>query len=226
MLQHIATRSISVSSQTSFSFDDVPLGDAASDRYIIVAVSGARTTGNITLSNITIAGASTTEIIAANETSACCAIRRTSAPLAVGATGQIVVTFSNASRSCHLDVYSATRLKSPDAYDTNTGITTSGNTVTASLDIPRRGAAIAAAFGRRSANNDWRGSAASDSFPGGALAHSITPLHDATGFHWTGLVEDSDTNVDSFSQTVDWMLLAAASFEFQGGERVFGAVMG
>lgn len=227
MLQHVASRTITATQQV-YTFNDVPLGAAAADRYIIVSASGARGNNTLTVSNITVAGEATTEVVAANQTVACCAIRRTSAPLAAGETGQIIVTFSNANGStgCHLDVWSAKRLASPAAYDTKTGITTSANTVTAALDIPPRGAALAAAFGLRAANNDWRGSAASDSFPGGAAARSVTPAHGAAGFDWTGLTEDSDAPIYNGATSNNWVLLAAASFQFLPNERAFGAVMG
>lgn len=227
MLEHVASRTV-VAIRSVYTFDDVPLGAAADDRYIIVSASGVRGNQTLTVSNITVAGAATTEVVAANQGVACCAIRRTSAPLAAGATGQIIVTFSNVNGStgCHLDVWSAKRLASPAAYDTKTGITTSANTVTAALDIPPRGAALAAAFGIRAASNDWRGSAASDGFPGGAAAQSITSTHGTAGFDWSGVSERSDAPIYNGATSTNWMLLAAASFQLLPSGRVFGAVMG
>lgn len=225
MLEHVASRTVTAV-QSVYTINDVPLGVAADDRYIIVAASTARGNNSLVISDIVVAGAATEEVAAANNVRAACVIRRTSAPLTAGMTGQISVTLSNTANGVHLDVWSATRLASPVAHDAKTGIATTANTVSVSLDVPPRGVALAAAFGMRAASNDWRGSAASDNFPGGDAGRSITPINLAVGFSWVGLTEDSDDQINSTSTAVNWTLLAAASWQLLPNERAFGAVMG
>lgn len=213
-IDHVASRVI-VGTQQTYTFNDVPLGDAADDRYIFVTARGTRGNRTLTVSNIAVAGAATTEVVQAASGVACVAIRRTTAPLAAGTTGTIIVTFSDASGSagCHIDVYRATRLVSTSPHDTANPTTTTANTVTAVLDVPASGVVLAAAMGIRSANNSYLGSGASAFFAASQASLNVTPTHSADGIAWTGLTKESEEQYYIGATGVNYMYCAAASFQ-------------
>lgn len=217
-IEHVASRTQANSVLQTYTFNDVPLGEAADDRYIFVTARGLRGNQTLTVTNITVNGAATSEVVQAASGLACVAIRRTTAPLTAGATGTVVVTFNNpnGSSGCHIDVYSATDLETPDAYDTANPLTTSGNTITATIDVPRYGHVIAAAMGVRSASNSFLGSGASGFFESEETGLGVTPTHGAGGIGWSGLAEDSESSFYAGAAGVNYMYLAAASFALVG----------
>ena len=216
MFEHVATRSV-VSTLSTFTFTDVPLGDAASDRYIFIAARGWRGNGTLAVTGITVAGAATAEVVAANFSVACVAIRRTSSALTTGTTGTITVTLSNTSAGCHIDVYRAVALVSTTPTDTANPTTNSANTVTGNIDVSDNGGVLAAALGIRATGNQFYGSGAHDFLTSAEAGRPVTPTHGGSGIGWSGAVKDSQEDISSGTTGANWMLLAAASFAFVAG---------
>lgn len=104
----------SLTSETVYTFSGRSLGTASSNRYIIVTIGGA--TGNRTISSVTIAGVTATEIGQATGQDVGSSAYSTSgiyiAAVPTGTTGDVVVTFSSIETGCGIGVYAVTNLKS------------------------------------------------------------------------------------------------------------------
>ena len=130
------------SNADSYTFSNQSLGDAASNRYIIVTVYCRRAeTTPTSISGITVGGVSATVVvsqqhIATNQLLVAIAI----AAVPTGTTGDVVVTFSQSQNRCVIGMYRVTGLNSATAHDTasSTADPTTGN-----LDIPAGGVAVA-----------------------------------------------------------------------------------
>lgn len=106
-------------------YTSAPIGTAASDRYVIVAIAG-EDNANTTITSVTCAGNAMTPVVTSNST-------RSSVGIYIllvtsGTTANIAVTFSASKDASFIGVWSATGLSSATAVGTNTQ--TSNNTST------------------------------------------------------------------------------------------------
>lgn len=124
---------------TTYTFATQNLGTAASDRYIIVAISGREVGGgSATVSSCTIGGVTATinkQAEANGDQLAMCV-----ANVPTGATGDIVVVWSTGMTDCFIAAYRATSLASTTATDTGSSTAAAP---TYDIDVVAGGFAIA-----------------------------------------------------------------------------------
>lgn len=140
----------------SYSFASQSLGDAASDRVIIIGANGG-TGSDITITSVTLDGNAATEIIKQGSTS----VRGTAGLFAIawpaGTTGTIVVNWNGTSVGCGLVVYRMTGTGgSITAHDTGADGDTS-NPLSDTLNIPANGGAAAIACVTAAVTQTWAG---------------------------------------------------------------------
>ena len=195
----------------SWTFTGVNLGAAAADRYIIVVAGGRAVNGACALSDVTVAGAATTNVVAPSGASLTSGIRRTTSPLASGTSGTVVVTFDSSMDSCWIAVYRATDLVSATAAATAS--INAGNANPSVLIDPAAGAVVAGMTVQVPGDARF-GSAASREFLTPATNHSVSGSGSGSGIVWTGLDEDGEANITEGSQANNLSVLVAASFAY------------
>lgn len=145
------------SNATVYTFASQSLGDAAENRYIIVAIK-TRDSGNSakTINSVTIGGIPATIVVqrqnnAANSSIAGIAI----ALVPTGTTGDIVITFSEEMLRCGIGVYRAIDIN-PTPIDIGSSV---ASNPTYSIDIPAGGFAIGAVANSNSNDSSavWSG---------------------------------------------------------------------
>lgn len=133
------------SNQTVYTFSDVNIGQAQSDRRIIVAAHSIQTSEKA-INSVTIGGVSATihvnlnSVSTTNDTDLVIA----SALVPDGTTADIVVTHSAGADICHIGVWSLYGETSSSPHDTASDTSFTGFTLSATIDIPDGGALIAA----------------------------------------------------------------------------------
>lgn len=139
--------------QAAYTFSDVPLGDPDDTRTIVVAVAGRAGT-NRSISGVTVAGVAATEIAQSSNTAggfdSITGIYRADVP--IGASGDIIVTFSGGMVRAGIAAYRMVR-GAPGAYDST--IANSGTSGT--IDVPAGGAALAVTLTNAAATATWAG---------------------------------------------------------------------
>lgn len=138
---------------TTYTFTDVPFGDAAATRTIVVAIAG-RAGANRSISSVTIAGISATEINQSSNTAggfdSICGIYRADVP--TGTSGTIEVVFSAGMVRSGIASYRMIAGKSGSYDSTVVNAGTSGT-----INIPAGGAALASAMSVASTSASWSG---------------------------------------------------------------------
>ena len=122
---------------TTFTFSSQSLGTVASDRKIVVNVSGGEG-GVFTVSSVTVAGNSATQVVTSTlDGETINDLWQVDVP--TGSTGDVVVTWSGSKGNCGIGVYA---VFGAAASATDTG-TSNANPGTDTLNIPANGVAIA-----------------------------------------------------------------------------------
>jgi hypothetical protein len=122
-----------LASQTTFTFSEKSLGAAKDDRYIVVT-AGGRVSISRTVNACTIAGVTATRVASTSSFNPT-AIFIAAVP--IGATGDIVVTFSGSMGSAGIGVYRLTNLQSAiptDSVQNNTSAQVMSGTLTIPVD--------------------------------------------------------------------------------------------
>lgn len=141
----------STSDLATYTFSSQDLGDAASDRQIIVAAQG-RGASATRISSITVGGVETIIVDRVNSASGSNAAAIAMALVPTGTTGDVVVTFGVGVLRCAIQVWRAT---SAALYAAKTS---TADDPTASLYIPANGFVVAAAIsGNASTTGAWSG---------------------------------------------------------------------
>lgn len=131
-------KNANTTTQTTFTFSSQTLGVEASDRYIILGISARKAGITGTISSVTIGGVSATIInqVANNTGSNNSTVGLAIALVPSGATGDIVVTMSEAFLRCGIAFWRATGLESATPNDQGTSTATNPTT---DLDIGTSG---------------------------------------------------------------------------------------
>jgi len=146
----------STSNLTTYTFSGKALGTAASNRQIVVLVSG-HGTSNTTVSTVTVGGVSATELVYAQQATGTQIKAIWIASVPTGTTGDVVVTFAAGKGSCGIGVY-ALYGASSSAHATQTDTTYSTDTVSVSIDVPAGGVCFAIGTGTAiDASTTWTG---------------------------------------------------------------------
>lgn len=132
-------------------FSTQSLGAAASDRYIIVGVAGEA--GTDTVSSLTVAGVSATNVVVQQSGFSTAEIWIASVP--TGTTGDIVVNWSGTQDATGIGVW-AMYGGSATAHDTGSA-TGSGSVFSTSLTIPSDGVAVACQSKNNTSTATWAG---------------------------------------------------------------------
>jgi len=166
------------------SWPNVPIGDAASDRLVIVAPHGAQF-GNPTFGALTVGGISATklgEVDASNNTAAMFA-----AVVPTGTDATVSWTYSSGSGNRNgLAVYALYNYVSNTPHDSDFPTGGNGALRTATIDVPAGGAALGIAFGKAGEQGaKWLDGRSEDffeltskDFQGGVRASTATTLTD------------------------------------------------
>jgi hypothetical protein len=145
----------STADTNAYTFSSQSLGDAASDRYIIVSAVARKAGATFTLSSITIGGVSATIVRQVTNTvtnSNAAAIVIANVP--TGTTGDVVVTWSTTVLRCAIGMWRATGLTSATEHDASTSTAADP---TYAIDVPAGGFAIAAGLTAAATTAVWTG---------------------------------------------------------------------
>ena len=145
--------------QTTYTFSNQSLGAAAPDRRVVVAI-GSSANASRSISTVTVAGISASAVVTSINTAFGADLSALwIADVATGTTGNVVITFSAAMQRCAMATYRLVGARSGTAHQTASDITPVSNQLSSVIDIPERGAAIGAAWGRGTGANSatWAG---------------------------------------------------------------------
>lgn len=158
------------SNLTTYTFSSMSFGAAHSSRIIVCTVGSVATASSPSISSFTIGGVSATQAKFATTDVGGDVIKTAIyyAAVPTGTSGDVVITWSDGMDSCEIGLYRMINNLSATPYHTNSGATTSGTSVSTTLNIPAQGFAV--------------GVEASES-----TTSNVT---------WTGLTEDYDLLVD------------------------------
>jgi hypothetical protein len=193
---------------TTYTFSSAPLGEAASGRYILLAIT-ARAAASRTISSVMIGGQS-----AAIEAYQFFGTELTAFAIAAvpsGATGDIVVTFSAGAVNCSVAIYRLTGLQSTTPTDTELLTGSSTSPPTGNVDVVEGGAAFGIMIYTRSSNS-WRTTSAHQGTLDEEAALSVTWTTTASSAAWTGLNKDSDFVQESAASSTNAMRASLISF--------------
>jgi hypothetical protein len=125
----------------AYTFSNVDIGTASSDRLVVVACHATGNTGalNINLTSMTLGGSSMTNAAAFAEDTA--SVDLYYLTVTSGTTATIVATYPNQKRRCTIAVYTITGLNSSTPSDTGTS-SNSDSAPTLTLDIPTGSIAV------------------------------------------------------------------------------------
>lgn len=133
------TKTGSTTDLTTYTFSSQPLGDADSNRIIIVCATSRSSNGTArTLNSASIGGVSATINTQTTYSGNTNAIF--SALVPTGTTGDIVLTWSSTLGNCDITVYKSNSLASTTAYDTLTA--SNADPLTGTIDIPAGGVCV------------------------------------------------------------------------------------
>ena len=141
VLSYLQTSSSTLDSSGVVTISSQNFGTAASDRYIFCGVTWSSDGSGYTLDSATIGGVSAT-IHVQTEDPAGYGSAIISAPVPSGTSGDIVLTFNQASIAARAHAYRVTGLGSQTAHDTDSDI---DDVVSMSLNIPDGGFALGCA---------------------------------------------------------------------------------
>lgn len=132
------------SSLTSYTFSSMPIGDAASDRLVVVGVQARVSSGQSNVTSVTIGGVAATEIATIDPDPGTTTIGLWQAAVPTGTTASVVVSFGGQTQTeCGLAVFSIRNMGSTTPSDT---VATSGSTrnthSTTGLTVPDGGGAV------------------------------------------------------------------------------------
>ena len=125
--------------RTTYTFSGMDLGEAASNRYIVV-VAGNYDSGVKTLSSMTIGGESATEVLSVSDNG--CVVSIGIAAVPTGATGDVAITWSGTTVRCGIGVYRLVNLQSSTPTATASDTSEDSGVLSASLEIPSDGCGI------------------------------------------------------------------------------------
>jgi hypothetical protein len=151
------TSANTVAAQSSYTFSNISIGTAASDRYIVVAAFGSGGSST-TVTSVTVGGsnaASLVQIAGSTTVNSLFII-----PVSTGTTANIVVTFPDAKDRCAVSVWRVTGISSITPYDTASfGTSNSVNTSSVNIDTVSGGILIASSIrgGTQSGTTTWTG---------------------------------------------------------------------
>jgi len=134
------------SSASSFSFASQALGDAASNRYIVAVVEVFTSGTNFTISSLTVAGVSASQVVTRDDSGGAQKVRTEMwiAAVPTGASGNIDVTFAGSVTKCMVANYALYNLSSSTAAHTASDGGGSGDTsASVSIDVPASGILLA-----------------------------------------------------------------------------------
>jgi hypothetical protein len=133
----------------AYTFSNVDIGTASSDRLVVVAchATGNTSAPNINLTSMTLGGSSMTNAAALAEDTA--SVDLYYLTVTSGTTATIVATYPQTKRRCTIAVYTITGLNSSTPSDTGTS-NNSDTAPTLTLDIPTGSIAV---YAHTSANN-------------------------------------------------------------------------
>lgn len=142
---------VSTSDLTTYTFSSQNFGDAASDRYIVVAITSRSVSGG-TISSVTIGGVSASiDVQVTNSSSNYTVSGIAKALVPTGTSGDIVITFGAEQLRAGIGVY---RLLGISSTPTDTGTSTADDPTT-NLDIAAGGYAIGVAYTVEAATASW-----------------------------------------------------------------------
>lgn len=131
----------SASGSSPRSFSSVPIGAAAADRHVIVAVS---TNPGGTISTVSVAGTSCTQVVVQTNISRELSLWISNLPVVSGTTATISVSYTGSPTGICVATWAATGLQSTSASETPHVTTT--NAASVSCNVTAGGFIIAAAF--------------------------------------------------------------------------------
>lgn len=134
-------------------FAGAVIGTAASNRYVIVALSGYRN-GSGNVPTVTVGGTSITHVATADTATFEAYIYAGNIPS--GTTADIVATYTAGWFNLNCSVWAAYGIASATAYDTDSDLTAT-TTMTASIDIPAGGVAVAIHGNNNAGVQTWTG---------------------------------------------------------------------
>jgi hypothetical protein len=173
---------------TTFNFEDVAIGDAASDRYLVVAAGGVDTGGTegATVTGIAVDGNAAAHLVTervfdgSRDTVASAWI----IPFPAGALADIAVSFTRQFFSCHLHAYAAYGIN-PAAFHTDVDSALAGGGVPGlsfGLNIPAGGIGLAAVFSSDNvAAHGWTGMTEGGEVTTFSGGHRFSAAHFAPG---------------------------------------------
>jgi hypothetical protein len=168
--------SVSAAGASTYTFSAQSLGAEAADRKVIVGFGFRATTDQTPrINSVTIGGVAATEVTkCVNRVSTRGVIAIYIADVPTGLTGDVVITLSRAATRCGLQVWSMTGcdMSAPTDVAADSSITGTGaNPLSMSIDVLKKGGVVACCYG--------------------------SGLGVPATFTWSGVTEDSDTNVDA-----------------------------
>ncbi len=139
---------------TTYTFSSLSLGAADATRRIVVAIAGQRLGSPAAVSSVTIAGISAS-LVASRQTGNGNdhTVEIWSAAVPTGASGNVVVTFNTGHLRCSVSVFRL--LDAAATAHATSSATNSSAAVSASIDIPAGGVAIAAAYNNGNTTYTW-----------------------------------------------------------------------
>jgi len=155
--------------RTNYTFSGVAIGTAATNRRIIVGVGNRFTSGNPTISSLTVAGIPATQV--AHVSAGASTVKATLfiADVPTGTTADIVVNQSGGTVNCGLGVWAAYDLLSSTATDFGTSV---ANPATDGIAVSAGGIIV---------------------------GYAVTGGSDAPRTHtWTGISEEFDETIEGF----------------------------
>lgn len=135
------------SNSSTYTFSNVDIGTASSDRLVVVATHATGLTSDVTASSVTLGGTSMTSAASGFEANASLDLHYLT--VTSGTTANIVATYSGNKSRCTIAVYTITGLNSSTPSDTGSS-TNSDTAPTLTLDIPTGSIAV---YAHTSANS-------------------------------------------------------------------------
>jgi hypothetical protein len=181
------------------------IGTAAADRFVVVCLFGFQN-AIVTVTSITIGGITATPILSADSPAANFhQIRIYGAIVPTGTSATVTVTTAGNYNSGAIGTYAIYGLNSTTAFNTASGQTAGATSVTALLDIPSRGVAIAAATSEASGSAHTATGLTEDAdFAGESLRFHLMSAQ--------GMVAETDRTISSSTGGSSKRLIGAVSW--------------
>ena len=189
---------------TTYTFAAMSLGAAATNRYIVVSVGGAYSAAARSLSTVTVGGVAATVVVTVGSQLYPAGIAIAAVP--TGATGDIVVTFSNGVSRCGIGGYRLTGLQSATPTATATDVVSAANALSASLAIPADGCGIGYVIADGSDPRTWSWTNLTENFDAGLESDTT---HSGAMSTTAGTADRTATASGSLNEDREAMVLAA-----------------